>query len=437
MNKIQEKINKVEYNRNEAIKLVRRSLIDSCNITINNIDSLLEKVEDKNSKQYKSLTKLQKLLMRFIDEIVFAQNVEELINTRKKLNYYITKVRKELENRQIDIISEETYKGSIALLRDDIKEYIRCFKRNNNIALIKGLYKEKLTRQEKKDITKKLSNERRFTKRILEKYSNPRFLPTNDIDYRDTNGMREIIFEEPIEIVEENNSKYPFFKKIKENKIETKDIEVPETIEFEPLDLEEPIEINLRAPQIQVKTPEESNQEVDVFPEETIETTKTPEERIYINTRMIQESTNYVMRKTKRYEGSFIGNISSLISNVPGYIHNKRIIELMKSKYANIYRGSDLRELIHISEDTNSFKKAIETIFNRTKIGKKLNKSVEEQELRQQELDLLLDIMEEYKREEKGKSTPTDFAYDSLGHQKKIGTRKQVLPGNIEYESIK
>ena len=149
---------------------------------------------------------------------------------------------------------------------------------------------------------------------------------------------------------------------------------------------------------------------------------------------MLRENTHYVLTPIREYVGSLFENVKRLFINLPGYIHNKRILKLMKSDYNNFYSGRNLKELIGLVETNNSVSQALETIIRKTKLGK-LFKDNEEYNRKIDEMNFELDVMEEYKRREHEKPEESDFGFSSLGIKKFVP--ESVDDGAIDFEPLK
>lgn len=414
MNKIsiEEKLKSIENNRNEAIKLVRSSLINRCNLTMVQIDKMIAKV-DADSKVYQSLLKVKELMFSLIDEVVFASTADDIIKVRTTLNYYLTKVRKEVEKRSINKKIERQYFTSLLYVRDDVKEYIRCLKRKDNMDSIINDYHDDLSKEEKKDLNYNISKERKFNTRIKEKYTNPRVLKLKQDKAEEVieDKKKEISLSTPKkDVISTKESVTPVVETKVEEKITEKPVVMVEEPKVEEIATQEPI---------------------------TSVVEPVNEEKIYINSNMLRMSTNYVITPIRKYDGNLATNIGRLFANIPGYIHNKRIINLMKMDYANYYSGKDLRELIEVSDDNNSIVKALEAILNNTKLGKKLNKNIEEYEAKQKNANLLLDIIEEYKAKQECETVTSDFSYDSLESSKMKVLESPVPVGNINFAKLR
>lgn len=418
---MEEKVATVVRKRNEVMILVRNSLMENCNKMITRINELIE-IHSDNQKLVNALNKEKELVHSLGEQIVFAKSAEDIKKIRTKLNYYITKIKKELKDRNYDIDTESSYDELIVAIRDDIKEYIRCFKRKDNLDKIQSKNLKKLTRDEKKEINHELAKERKFNKRLVEKYSKV----TSEPEYEVAKEIKEIFYKE--EIVEVEPEEEINFEQIEDEKLEKVDIQVEDTneIDFEKIEVE----------------PEEKQQETvvekavvatDVAAAIAIPLSST--ERIYINSKMMKASTHYIISNVRKYGANTFANIKNFFVNIPAYMHNKRIIKLMKSDYSNFYSGRDLKELIELSETNNSIKEALLAILRNSKLSRKFNPNTEEYLRLQDERYKLVEIIQEYRIHHFEKKPSYDFSFTPIRSTVKE-EKHEVLEGGIDFMPI-
>lgn len=405
---IEEKINSVVRKRNEATILVRNSLMENCNKMISSINNLIDSNKD-NSKLVKALEKEKELIHSLAEEILFATTSDDIKKIRTKLNYYITKIRKELETRNISNELTNSNNELVSSIRDDIKEYVRCINRKSNIDNILNMYHKDLNKEEKKTINHELAKERKFNNRILSKYN--------------SSESEEIEVEEQIEETkdEEVQVEKEVFVPVEIEIVESEEVKSP----FEPVEIE-------------IVTEQNDNEEFEMIDIDAETGLVVPGERevIYINSKMISNINRYVLSNVERYGDKTFSNVKKFFINIPAYLHNKRIVKLMKSDYANYYSGKDLRELIAITEDNNSFSKALESIIRNSKLVRRIDPKQQEFAKEQEERYQLIDILEEYKRHTVEGRIESDFDFDTIRTYQKVEPRPAVLEGGIEFAPL-
>lgn len=322
----EEKIAKINNDRKIILNNIKDRLKSSnemCNNDFMEIANLIN-FEDKSQKEYKAIIEAKNLIFELTKEISNSTSVDEIISIRKRINYYINKIKNILKKRgiyqkQIDNISEKS-----TYLRKNIACYIRFLKRKDKIAEIINLSDKDMKTIEEKDRLKKLlKNELRFNKR------NQEVNEKEDIKYNedlDDNG--EIDFETIFKL----NDNKPV------NRVE---------LDF---DFEKKGE----------------KQEYDGFFDYCIEfSDESAEDRITEN--MLNESKNfeaqYGLEELNKYDSYFIINLIKLLGNIPKIIHNKKMIKFMESDYRYVYRGEDLRKCIEIAIQENSIVNSLRYIF--------------------------------------------------------------------------
>ena len=164
--------------------------------SIDNISFILQ-FDKINSKKEASIARAQELILTLSEEIINAEDIEEIKNIRKKLNYYINKVKKELKKRGISEHELASFESNTDCLRKEISKYIRFLKRDDNIAKIDSYIsnEENISHDEAKDLKRMILNEKRYNKR------------NNSIANKSDKSVQDIIEELPpiVSFKKENN----------------------------------------------------------------------------------------------------------------------------------------------------------------------------------------------------------------------------------------
>ena len=171
MKKIENRIEKIKEDHIFLLKTVRDNITSNKNSFVkeaNDVINALE-IDEKNIKKYEALIKAQELIASLTEEIVNAKTPSEVLNIRKKLNYYINKIKTELKNRNMDEDKIEKYQEKNQSLKKEIAKYIRFLKREDNIKEIERLYSnyESLSNEEIDTLKKSLNKERNYNTRNM------------------------------------------------------------------------------------------------------------------------------------------------------------------------------------------------------------------------------------------------------------------------------
>ena len=141
MQKIDERIKKMDKEHEELLKRVKDSLLQNRDLLDDEINHLKEvlKMEENNIKQYHAIIQAQNLIVSLTEEILACNSVDDIINIRKKLNYYINKIKTILAKRNISENTITDYQEKVSGLRKEISRYVRYLKRDKNLYVIKGI----------------------------------------------------------------------------------------------------------------------------------------------------------------------------------------------------------------------------------------------------------------------------------------------------------
>lgn len=391
MNKINidTKIDMIIKNREYIIKNVKKSLNANLKSTLVKIDDIIKSVPKENLKERNALLKAKRMIIEITDEILLARSVDDIKKVREKLNYYINKVKKELVKRNIDESLSKNYNESVGALRNDITEFTRCIKRRNNIELLNTLQRDDLSKEE---LQKILTSESKFNKRLMNKY-----MSSSKESVKETVKLSGIDKKELV---------------IKVNDV-TKDTKVGQ-------DKKSDFEYDTEGiyPKQTKEVVEENTDTKKIIPFPTFHS------KLYINAKMIKSSVNYKLSRTETYNNDLLHNCKNLIINIPRYIHNKRMLKLMKNDYATYYSGHDLYDLIKATEYNNSVSKAVSYIFSKTLLGRKMAIGSHQEEVYRKSIDELLEVAEEYQKHIKSSSSEEDISFSPINNDKKISLIK-------------
>lgn len=400
----EEKIAKINSDRKVILENIQEKLKNSneiCNDNLGQIASLL-KTEDESQKEYKAILKAKDLILELTKEIANSNSVEEIVSIRKKINYYINKIKKILNSRgifenEINELSKKTNN-----LRKDVANYIRFLKREEKISQIEELTnKESLTDEEKNNLKKLFRNEmsyiRRTTNPVVKKEKTQEKLVINEEVEDNKNNLEEVVSKLSLDEIEEmnNNREYFYYPPLD---MVLRYVVKPSLDNYKSLAIGidgESYEVDFRL--LEKASKQEDNDEIEfleqdvevIDEDEKIETINDNEEKVpealYFNRFLTEEDIakkyrgykrQYHFRRLKKYNSNFIVNLSRLLSNVPKIIHNKKMIKNMKKDYNNFYRGEDLRRSINNALSENSIAKSLRLIFKNSLISKREEESL-------------------------------------------------------------
>ena len=176
MNNYDEKMLNIKDTQKQLLEFAKNKINDKSDVFNKNVESVIDVLnyDSKMVKKYEAVVEAQKLIIELTNQIKNSTSVEEIIEIRKKLNYYINKIKKEIKNRNIDSTEYDKYVLNATNLRKGISEYIRYLKREDKIKEIEYLKsKDNLSEEEAIRLKKLLKNEVSYGKRNLNKYNTP------------------------------------------------------------------------------------------------------------------------------------------------------------------------------------------------------------------------------------------------------------------------
>ena len=388
---ISDKLSLVSFDRELVSEIVSK-------LAIEDLYSLLETLEDV-SLDLKTTAKVEKakdMLLSATMSLIKSKDSESLTKNRNKVTYYINRI-KSLTN-----INTLEFNERLFLYRDDLKELVRIFKRKNNISELLNVNLEELSKEDKKKLTYTISKERKFNKRIRDKFSKER-LTSKENAFSKSSENKEVVaignlefeeivttennnnvvdsgsleFEEITITKKENNNVTDSgnleFEEISASKEEKPELVAVGQLEFDNLEVgkEQPKNIKVNSGMIDfdkievisslVKEDFKVSGEFSYDEDVTVDTSKISNLRV--NDSIGELIENYKLLKTNKYTNNIFTNIKNLFINIPIYFKNKKIIKKMERDYSNYYHGKDLYKLIRYSKYDNSFRCAFGEII--------------------------------------------------------------------------
>lgn len=344
-----EKIQKINDDRKLMLNNVKDNILNNNNTLINNLDNIIEmiNIDEVNTKKYTAIVRMKSLIFDLTEKIVNANSIEEITTLRKKINYYINKIKKELVERNIEQDDMDKIQGNVDYLRYDITKYIRFLKRETNITKISNHYVNisNLTIEENKEFKKLLANESRYNKRNLSSLNS---YPTRK---KKDKKQDDIIFQ--IEDTKENNDSdnntIPVFEESTEV-ASTDDCVNVGTVNVVCEEITTDMTINV-----------ENNDGLDLITQKDDFTKLTEQIESHLS--------RYHFDELNKYDGNFIQNCLSLIKNFPTYFKNKKLIKEANFDYNVFYHGDDLAAVIEYFKKNTSIPLALELIFNKSSLS--------------------------------------------------------------------
>ena len=333
------RISEIKEQRKELLFRVKESITtNNDKVTRSNEDILwLLDLYDKNSKKYEAIVKAQELILNLTKEIAECNDVEQIMTIRNKLNYYIRKIKSELNSRNIDGRIVDEYYNNVSYLRKDIAKYIRYLKRNDNILEIERLNRNinNLSAEDREKLRKLLRNEKRYNNNNL----NPK--KVNKKNKKSKLSIMDELSREPL--IFTNNADNNDFK--------IDSIFGSDTLEFH------------------FSNEGRKKNIIDEFDTEKAIIDFVPEkmdEEAYLSGRVNMYSKKYGIEDTYQYDDSFGKCLINLFRNIPIYVANKSRIKYMKRDHQTYYSGSDLTGYIEYIKKQSSIGYALKSIFSKS-----------------------------------------------------------------------
>ena len=323
----EEKIEKIKNERFELLKKVSESVKNNSNELSLEIDDVLMQLnlDEVSVKRYEALVSAQELIENLTSQIVETNDPQEIIEIRKKLNYYINKIKNEAKKRQISQEKLDTYQAKASYLRKDIAKYIRFLKRENNINEIESLNSkiETLSKDDLKKLKRLIKNELSYVKRNSQDETSKKSIHVDDEkkevveNSKENDSLQVIIDNQKVE-----DDKKDSFLNLKIDKANISRFSIPE------LHLEN---IN-----------DFLDYKVDKF------------------------RKMYGIKDTYDYGNSIFSNLINFVKNVPIYYYNRKRIRNMQFESDVFYGGQDLLGYVEYSLQRNSIKNGLKSLFSKS-----------------------------------------------------------------------
>ena len=328
MNKVENNrilINNIREERKELLNKVRESITSGSENVINNADSIISMLDydEKNIKKYESLKQAQELIESLMNEIAAATSKEDIESLRKKLNYYINKIKNEAKKREIDY---SIYYESVTNIRHNISKCLRLIKRENQLDQLDEINDnyDNLDKEEKTNLSRKISYEKSYNNKFTKN------MESNKLKTQDKIGINNDLKG----IINKDSKKFNFDTNLlKFNK------------------------------QSAVSSIESYSSDED-----------------FITSKVDSFDERYKLVKTNPYNGNIIHNMTSLLKNIPIYKTNKKRLKIIRFDYSCFYRKDELKAYIRYNEKNNSIKEGIKSIFGKSSLYSKETKYLDNHE---------------------------------------------------------
>ena len=374
----QERINVIRQERCELLKEVREKIQNGNEQVINSAEDIIAALnyDEKNIKKYDALKEAQGLIEILTMEILKANSKEERDALRKKLNYYINKVKNEAKKRNIDY---SKYMEKVTTIRKNISKYVRLVKREQQSNEIDELnyYYDSLTDEEKKNLSRKITNARNYNTRVIREKNNI------------TSNSNEII---PV-LVKEESEKEKTDEILEVSEIPTDSNKDTEKV-YLPVRSDEGIVIKT-IDDIQKKRRDARRSNTTIFDEivkrktrirnisnslDDIEINKNitvPEEKTYasdeefISAIVKDFNRRYGINETLEYNSTVGKNMINFFKNISAYTTNKKILKRMAFDYLTFHFNEDLSIYMDYVRKDNSVMEGLRRVFNKSALFSK------------------------------------------------------------------
>ena len=327
-----EKIEKINTDRLIMLKKVKELIVKDNDCMSDNIESTISFliVDEQNVNEYKAILKAKNLILDLIIEITMATSIEDVIKLRNKINYQISKIKKELSKRNINQALFEQFYSKITELRKNISMYLRFLKRESILIEIKELYDriDDLSDEDRARLKKILSNELKYNKNVLQAMdsNSEKILKKNTLVANDTDDSKEVKPAMPTKNKDEDD----------EDSVDLLIEEIYNIISSEPSKFE-----------------------------------KEQSDDSYLKKRIEYYLSQYNFHQLCGYNRHFLINFINFLKNIPKYIRNKNIIKAAQRDYNTFYSGEDLAGFIDYSKKRNSVMVALKAIFKSSRLSQR------------------------------------------------------------------
>ena len=378
----EEKISKINEERKIMLSMLKDRLTvgrDYLSLDINSVMQALN-YDETNTEKYKAILKAKQLILDLTEQIINAKTAEDIISLRSKLNYYINKVKKEMQRRNIGSTLFAQLDDSVSNLRKDIATYLCYIKREKNIAEITNLTEniDALSAEERDKLKRLLKNERQYNNRNMKAKTendlkDSENVTSNEETKKDITNT-QISDDETLILKGETLNIDDYIELVQD----------PITRVWQPLsaDYLTGLVQNKKSLVPQLCLPASISKQDD-NPFIWSETAHSKEDRLAL-TEMQKRSGqitfasqisflqgHYYFAELEHYTGAFFGNIRSFFRNIPKVIDNKRTIKTLKSDYELFYHTNALKAYIDYSKKRYSINTALQMIFKSSALSKR------------------------------------------------------------------
>ncbi len=338
---IKRRVEKIQKEHIELLQMARDSICnngDNFNEHITDLVTVLD-CDESNVKKYAAVVNAQELITELTEEILEAKTVDEVVELRKRLNYYINKIKAELRKREVPQLIIDDYQNKAGFLRKGIAGYIRFLKREDNVLEIERLSNNyaNLSKEEITTLRKCLRKENSYNVRNKKSYMAPSEVKKPS---KEDFSLSEVYLALSEINSTDNSEDFDIKPYNLESSFGDQDFFIPSLAEAE-------------------------QTSVIAYPEKlSFDETST-----YFNHVINKFSSQYGVEKTFDYEKKGLGrNIIHFFRNIPHYIHNKKAVKRMKQDYLQFYRGSDLASFIAYTKKKSSIKQELKCLFESSRL---------------------------------------------------------------------
>ena len=337
MNNLNDRINKVKSERKDMLENTKNLILDnmvSYRLHIKEIEKILD-TDEKCVKKVESLTKIQDIIEKLSQEILTINDKEQVAKLRKKLNYYINKVKCELQNRNIDEKFIKEYTLKTEEYRKSVSKYLRYEKRNNKMLKIENYQNnlEQLNKDDLMELRKLLKSENDYNRKNVIVHDNPIISKS---------GSRKAL---SIDIKKKNNG--------------------DRRVGIDTLP-------NLKNKRNEEALKRSNLSSLNVSKNKNVSITFKDEKKIsdideYILFKMGLYKKRYGIMETISYDGNMLIKINAFIKNIKIYRHNKKKVNYMLTELP-YYKGNDFISFIEYIKENNSFKMGLRKLLGKSSI---------------------------------------------------------------------
>lgn len=381
--KNKERIEIIKEERYELLKEVRESINNGNDAVIENAESIIEALDydEKNIKKYEALKEAQTLIESLTKEIANAKTKEEIETLRKKLNYYINKVKNEAKKRNIDY---SEYYENVTNIRKNISKYIRFIKRRDQIEELEKINEKyyELDKESQKKLSHQISSARNYNTRIIKEkmMQNSVVLENNNLVQEELKRDIEV---SPIELVSDSEDKNESMTDEREHHdvdfvlvgYKNENLNVDDLVEDQSDNKAVSIINNIdeeptKAMIVLNRKKDNSERKKSLYFQ--IEDEYASDEE-FVTAKVDEFGQRYKISEAYEYNNSIGKNMISFVKNIPIYNANKRKIKRMMCEYTLFHRSDDLGIYIEYIRKDNSIIEGLRKIFNKSSLYNREN----------------------------------------------------------------